>query len=172
MVRQTKKSTAWKFCHTCVMGDIRNSKEFIDLYKCIVKKCPEFRDVAVGQAAIMKDFEWLANTKMSPENRIRHIIKTTNALHGMEDRRKAIMCTISKCAEAFVALEIKKNEQQMEKLITDSLLLPANPNKMQPARPKSMRPAASRRPPHSWSPTNSLTASKAKPRPTSIKLSS
>ena len=107
------------------MVEILSTKEYNALMRCAMKECPEFRAVAEAQAALAKDLEQLARSGPPTPDRIKRIISATKALHEMEDRRRSLMCTIGKCAEAFVDLEMKKTDLHMEKLNMVEALLTA-----------------------------------------------
>ena len=116
------------------MLKILSTKEYDALTRCAMKECPEFRAVAKAQAALAKDLEQVTRSGPPTEDRIKRIIAATKALHGMEDRRRALLCTIGKCADAYVALEMKKADLQMEKLTMVEALLTPKKSGIKPTR--------------------------------------
>lgn len=107
-----------------------NTDEYNALMKCTMKECPEFRAVAFAQAKLSNDLEQLTRSNMPPKERVRSVIRINKALKGMEDQRRSLMCTIGKCMDAFVALEMRKTDIRMENLMIEAL----KPSSVKPTR--------------------------------------
>lgn len=99
----------------CVMVELLKSKEFKAMARCATKECPQFKAVMAAQTALAKEVEALA--KDPTPSRIKHIMASLKALHSMEDRRNALLCKITRCSEAYAALELKRVDDTMRRLV-------------------------------------------------------
>lgn len=96
------------------MVELLKSKEYKALARCAAKECPQFKKVTAAQTALAKEIEELG--KQPTPDRINRIITSMKAIHRMEDRHSALLCKITRCSDAYAALETKRVDVAMKKL--------------------------------------------------------
>lgn len=116
------------------MTELIKSKEFKALARCATKECPQFKAITAAQFALAKEVEELG--RHPTPDRIKRVMASLKALHSMEDRRGALMCKITRCSEAYAALELKRVDVTMKKL---AALEPLFNDDVKPTRARATR---------------------------------